>query len=72
MESKLKMKKLKKLTLEITKFFLCTILKDHEWTSKSLQGIQPTKEELSSGIDGFNKYAEMYCERCNKKSRLFV
>lgn len=56
----------------ITKFFLCTLFDDHDWTSKSMEGVQPTKEELDSGVEGFNNYAQMYCKRCGKKSKLFI
>jgi hypothetical protein len=42
----------------------------HQWTCKSMEGIPPTKEELETGIKGFNSYAKMYCKRCNKISKL--
>lgn len=45
-------------------FLLC-----HEWTSKYMQGIKPTQNELES-IDGFWHYAKMYCKRCGTESKL--
>jgi hypothetical protein len=48
----------------------CSIMGMHQWTCKSMEGIPPTKEELETGIKGFNSYAKMYCKRCNKISKL--
>ena len=48
----------------IIKLISCKVFKWHVWTSKTQQGIKPTKEELNSGIEGFAAYAEMYCARC--------
>jgi hypothetical protein len=42
----------------------------HQWTCKSAEGIPPTKEELESGLKGFNSYAKMYCKDCKKISKL--
>ena len=57
----------------LSKLFFCYILGDHNWTSKSTQGIEPdlspnvNRQQL---IDSFNDHARMYCSRCRKESRL--
>jgi len=42
---------------------ICQIIA-HNWTCKANEGIAPTKQQLSSGMDGFKDYARMYCKRC--------
>lgn len=41
----------------------------HDWTCKAEQGIPPSKDELEGGLDGFWRYAAMYCKRCGKVYR---
>jgi hypothetical protein len=53
-----------------SRLWKCSIMGMHQWTCKSMEGIPPTKEELETGIKGFNSYAKMYCKRCNKISKL--
>jgi hypothetical protein len=53
-----------------SRLWYCQILFSHKWTCNAEQGIPPTKEELTTGIKGFNSYAKMYCKRCNKISKL--
>ena len=47
---------------------LCLI--NHKWTSAAEEGIEPTKEHLQKGLDGFLDYAAIYCKRCGTKHRL--
>jgi hypothetical protein len=54
----------------LSRWFSCRIMKNHEWTCNAEQGIKPTKEELESGLKGFNSYAKMYCKHCKKISKL--
>jgi GH25 family lysozyme M1 (1,4-beta-N-acetylmuramidase) len=42
----------------------------HKWTCKADKGIQPTKEQLDNGVNGFRDYAKMYCDNCGKESKL--
>lgn len=53
-----------------SRLWYCKILFSHKWTCNAEQGIPPTKEQLATGIKGFNSYAKMYCKRCNKISKL--
>ena len=48
----------------IKRFFICYILRDHDWTCDAEQGIKPTQLQLDAGVDGFKDYATMYCKRC--------
>jgi hypothetical protein len=50
-------------------FILCVILGSHDWTSKVMQGIKPTEDEIRDGVAGFHRYARMYCARCGKDSQ---
>ena len=61
---------MRKFRKSLEKFILCKIFNEHKWTSKSLIGIKPTKEELDSGYEGFKEYSKMYCSRCLKESKL--
>ncbi len=45
------------------KKLICWFL-GHDWTSKAMQGRDPTKAEIESGVVGFHQYARMYCARC--------
>ena len=36
----------------------------HDWTSNAERGIMPTHSQLDEGIEGFWKYATMWCDRC--------
>jgi len=54
---------------KLWKKLVCVVL-THQWTSKSLLGIEPTDEEVKAGMEGFKSYATMYCSRCGKKSKL--
>lgn len=47
---------------------LACLIGNHDWTCKSAQGIKPTDEELAGGVDGFWRYARVYCARCGKES----
>lgn len=49
--------------------FLC-FTGDHEWTSKAEQGIKPTEQDIKDGVQGFYRYAAMYCKHCGKGSDL--
>jgi hypothetical protein len=53
-----------------SRIFRCYIMGMHDWTCKASEGIPPTKEELETGIKGFNAYAKMYCKCCHKISKL--
>lgn len=48
----------------------CKLLQDHDWTCAAAEGVQPTSEQLTSGVDGFYDYAKMYCKRCGKLSEI--
>lgn len=48
----------------------CHIFQFHDWTCANQEGIKPTKDQLNKGVDGFWKYACMYCARCGKISKL--
>ena len=63
------MKFLLRILGRIGGLFLC-MMGMHDWTSKALQGIRPTKEQLENPKKGFWEYSLMYCSRCNKKSEL--
>ena len=54
------------------RWFSCRVMKYHEWTCNAEQGIPPTKEELETGIKGFNSYAKMYCKHCKTISKLSI
>lgn len=41
-------------------------LGQHEWTCAAEQGIKPTPEQASGGVDGFLSYATMYCSAYRK------
>jgi hypothetical protein len=43
---------------------LLCLIGDHDWTSKAMQGLKPTPEEVAAGYEGFLCYAVMYCSRC--------
>ena len=47
---------------------LCLI--NHKWTSAAEEGIEPTKEQLQNGLDGFLDYAAIYCKRCGTSHTL--
>lgn len=51
------------------KWFICWFL-GHNWTSKPMQGIDPTKAEIEGGVMGFQQYAKLYCSRCEHVSKL--
>jgi hypothetical protein len=36
----------------------------HDYTCDAEQGIPPTQEQLDDGVDGFMRYAKMYCNKC--------
>lgn len=42
----------------------CGIFGLHDWTCLAEKGIQPTKKQLETGIEGFKDYARMYCQKC--------
>lgn len=54
----------------LKRIFLCGLFGFHDWTSKALQGIPPTKEDAEGGELGFWIYAKMYCKCCGKVSEL--
>ena len=47
----------------------CKLLKDHDWTSASIEGKKPTEKQIK-GLASYMEYAKMYCKRCEKVSGL--
>lgn len=54
--------------LEILHAFLC-LFKFHDWTSKALEGIPFTKEEIAD-VEKTIDYTKMYCKHCNVESEI--
>ena len=50
----------------------CKIFKHHDWTSKTQQGIKPTREDLTEEniLLSFYEFAKMYCKDCGEISNL--
>jgi hypothetical protein len=50
----------------------CKFFKNHNWTSKTQQGIKPTKEDLTEEniLLSFYEFAKMYCKDCGEVSNL--
>ena len=48
----------------------CLVSGGHAWTSKAMEGLPPTPEQVGSGIAGFYDYAEMYCGKCGVISQV--
>lgn len=54
--------------------WLLCLIGDHAWTSRALEGLQPTAEEQApqpgdtsaETLRKFKSYATMYCKRCGK------
>lgn len=42
----------------------------HDWTCAAKKGVAPTVEQSNGGMVGFKDYAQMYCDRCGKISKL--
>jgi len=55
---------------KILGWLACHILGAHDWTSKAQEGIKPNHIELANPILGFKMYAQMYCKKCGKISKL--
>lgn len=51
------------------KRILCWFI-GHKWTCKADKGISPNLHEMMTGYLGFRKYAQMFCDRCGKISKL--
>lgn len=47
----------------------CCWMGMHEWTCAASEGEKPLSSQLKS-VDGFWKYARMYCKNCGKPSGL--
>lgn len=41
----------------------------HNWTSRAMEDLPPTDEQLKS-IEGFWDYSKMYCKKCKYESDL--
>ena len=54
----------------IVKSFVCFFTGGHSWTSKAMEGIPPTSEQIDNGVAGFYDYAEMYCGKCGRISQV--
>lgn len=50
--------------------WLLCLVGDHDWTSKALQGMKPSADEIRDGYAGFQRFAAMYCARCGRGSAL--
>ena len=50
---------------------LACLIGDHDWTSKALQGLKYDPARVSDDPVGyFREYAQLYCKRCKRVSRL--
>ena len=56
--------------MKVLKLIRCKLLNFHNWTSLSLLGVDPTKEQSNGGYEGFKEYAKMYCKDCGTESEL--
>lgn len=59
----------------IVKFFMCTLIGDHDWTSPAQEGVIPTIEKDMDSRDfkeSFYNNCRMTCKRCNHESELSV
>lgn len=56
---------MKKLLTQIKCWFV-----GHKWTCRADKGIQPSQQQIRTGMIGFKEYSTMYCDRCGKISEL--
>lgn len=65
----IKLKSKNRILLFFKKLLNCYILKNHNWISKTTEGIKPDiKNDFSK--EAFYKYARMYCKDCGNESKL--
>lgn len=41
----------------------------HDYTCAKEKGINPTKEQLAKGVEGFFDYAKLLCKNCDYESK---